>query len=350
MKNKPENLAERIAGDLRKNLSSAAGENTGKLPSARQLAAQYKCSHQTANSALNILTAEGLIFRKHGSGSWKSSFGRKLNIACMLDVQTHADKFSLLPDLIHNLLIELKKNICDFQIFSYSDLKKANFSPRLFDRFDGLITDTRFSDPHSRQLINEFNKPKLWPWPSEFVLASGNQLIADYVSGYSSIFQKARRHGINKRYLYYNNEFFRKVMFAALVGCGWHEEEFEFVNIDFPATILGAYKYALNIPAEADILHVCTADMIAWGFFEAMRDRNLPVGDFHITGMGNMEARGFIPLGEPKLTTVHHPREPYFAMAVKMFCRKIREQSLISEVIQIPGELVLRESAFYSKK
>ena len=34
----------------------------------------------------------------------------------------------------------------------------------------------------------------------------------------------------------------------------------------------------------------------------------------------------------------------------KLLCQKIRENSLISEVIRIPGKVVYRESAFYEKK
>ena len=85
------------------------------------------------------------------------------------------------------------------------------------------------------------------------------------------------------------------------------------------------------------------------GFFDAMMERGLQPGDFHITGLGNMESWGFTPLGTPKLTTTHHPREPYLGMAVQMLCRQIREKSNVAEIIRIPGELILRESAFYKK-
>ena len=349
MKNKSENLAERIAGNLRAELSADTGKSRGKLPSARNLAELYNCSHQTANSALNILANEGLIIRKHGSGSWQRQVKRRIRIACLLDDNNPSD-FSTLSYLVKFLLLLLEKNQCDYQLFSFSDLKSANFSPHIFRDFDGLITDTRYNDPYSKQLIYEFDRPKLWPWPTFYHLASGNQVVADYISAFVQILKKAKLWGIKKCCLYYRRNEFSDIMQAAVAGSGWDESAIEYISLGSLNSIMGACKYGMNIPAGPDILHMTSADLIAWGFFEAMQERGLEPGDFHITGLGNMEAQGFVPLGEPKLTTTHHPREPYLEMAVQMFCRQIREKSNISEIIRIPGEVILRESAFYKKK
>ncbi|MBE6368155.1 MAG: GntR family transcriptional regulator [Lentisphaerae bacterium] len=349
MKNNSSNLVLQIADDLRKKIGRGELPVSGRIFSARQLAVLYNCSHQTANSALNLLANEGAITRKQGSGSYRKQEIVRPKIACLMK-DSHTSDFSTLSYFVKFLLLLLEKNQCDYQLFSFQDLQSANFSPHLFREFDGLITDTRYSDHNSMQLIYDFDRPKLWPWPTFYQLATGNQVVADYISTFIQILKKAKLWGIKKCYLYHRRNEFLEIMQAAVAGSSWDEAAIEYINLGPLNSIMSACKYAMDIPAEPDILHMTSADMIAWGFYEAMMERGLEPGDFHITGLGNMEGFGFIPLGAPKLTTTYHPREPYLEMAVQMFCRQIREKSNVSEIIRIPGELILRESAFYKKK
>lgn len=349
MKNHSKNLVSQIADDLRGKLDGGELPDSGRFLSARQLAALYHCSHQTASCALNLLAGEGLIVRKQGSGSWRRQTIARPRIACLLG-DCVPGNFSTQPYLVKLLLLLLEKNQCDYQLFSLKDLQAAHFSPRIFRDFDGLITDTRFSDPDSMQLIYDFDRPKLWPWPTFYQLAAGNQVVADYICAFGKILKKAKLWGVKKCYLYYRRDGFRDIVNAAVAGSGWDSSQIEYVDMGSCNTISAACKYAMNIPAGPEILHLTCADMTAWGFFEAMLERGLEPGEFHITGLGNMEAQGFTPLGTPKLTSIDHPREPYLEMAVQMLCRQIRENSNISEIIRIPGELILRESAFYKKK
>ena len=348
MKNISKNLVLQIADDLRKKIDTGEIPASGRIFSARQLAGLYNCSHQTANSALNLLADEGAITRKHGSGSFRKKEIARPKIACLLEWRDISD-FSTYSYLVKHLLLLLEKNQCDYQLFSFQDLKNANFSPHIFRSFDGLIVDTRFTDHNSKQLIYEFDRPKLWPWPTFYQLATGNQIVADYISAFGKILKKAKQWGIKKCYFHYRRKEFFEIMQAAVAGSDWDDSAIEYVCLGEINTIIGASKYAMNISADPEILHITSADMIAWGFFDAMMERGLQPGDFHITGLGNMESWGFTPLGTPKLTTTHHPREPYLEMAVQMLCRQIREKSNVAEIIRIPGELILRESAFYKK-
>ena len=47
-----------------------AGELTGKLPSERELAAQFGVGASTAKKALALLAADGLIRKRQGWGAW----------------------------------------------------------------------------------------------------------------------------------------------------------------------------------------------------------------------------------------------------------------------------------------
>ncbi|WP_189240664.1 GntR family transcriptional regulator [Planomonospora parontospora] len=60
----------RIAEDLRSDITSGRLQPGWKLPSGRELARRYGVTQNTANRALSILAAEGLIVVKTGSGTY----------------------------------------------------------------------------------------------------------------------------------------------------------------------------------------------------------------------------------------------------------------------------------------
>lgn len=58
----------RIADDLRASIESGELAANAKLPSERELAAQYGTARNTAREAVSILQAEGLVVAQHGKG------------------------------------------------------------------------------------------------------------------------------------------------------------------------------------------------------------------------------------------------------------------------------------------
>ena len=244
-----DNMAWKIADVLRQELETAGQGSERSFFSSRMLAGRFNCSHQTVNNALNILAGEGLLERKYGSGSWSCRKRERLNIACMIN-----DDFSLYHHKIYsrelfivkNLLEILDEKQCSYHIFSIEELRRNNFSIRLLDKFDGLIVDTRFSDRHSRQLVNEFERPKLWPLASTIVNASGCQAVCDYIKPFSAIFRKARQSGIRRCVLHYANFEIGNAMNEALRCSSWLENESESIYHQTVTTQLYSYKYLLS--------------------------------------------------------------------------------------------------------
>lgn len=60
----------RIADELRTKITGGELLPGEKLPSERQLAAQYGTARNTAAEAISILRSEGLVLAKHGSGAY----------------------------------------------------------------------------------------------------------------------------------------------------------------------------------------------------------------------------------------------------------------------------------------
>ncbi|MBE6380818.1 MAG: GntR family transcriptional regulator [Lentisphaerae bacterium] len=346
-----DNMAVKIANVLRAELQENADAGNSSFFSARQLAGRFNCSHQTVNNALNILAGEGWLERKQGAGSWSKPSMKHMRIACMVDTdfsKYRPENYSAIPLLSQKLFACLEKHNCEYRIFSINDLRRGNFSPHIFDNYAGLIADTRFSDRNSRQLANEFPRPKLWPWTSSIINVSGSQVVGDHMAGFSRIFQKARRCGIRKIVLHNIQKSFQHIMHEALIYSGWSESEtLEIFHENFN-TQLAAYKYALNMVVEPDTLHACEADMLALGFFEALLDRGFKPGEFNVSGNGNIESLGFLPLGRACLTTLKFDIASALETAVEQFLHKVADPTLPDAVIRVAGNMIVRESAFYN--
>lgn len=64
------NLAERTADDLRRAIQSGLFGETGRLPAEPELAQQLGVSRGTLRHAISVLQEEGLVQRRHGSGTY----------------------------------------------------------------------------------------------------------------------------------------------------------------------------------------------------------------------------------------------------------------------------------------
>ena len=65
-----------IADDLRKQIQSGKPGPGEKLPSIKQLAAEYAVAGQTIQSALRVLRDDGLVVGQHGRGMFVRDPGR----------------------------------------------------------------------------------------------------------------------------------------------------------------------------------------------------------------------------------------------------------------------------------
>lgn len=342
-----DNLAFQIADKIRGNLDRYVADN-GTLPSGRNLAAEFGVSHQTVCRAIQMLAGENLLDCRPGARAVIRKKPRRICLACMISTDYSNDKigtYSDVPYQVKILLEELEQSQCEYRIFNFYDLQKANFSPRIFSGFDGLIAARAFSDINSRQLVNDFPGPKVWLWNNEAANDSGNQVIPDFMAGYTELFARARRHGIRKCMLHCSRKFFAGLMSDALHLNGWSDNDFTVVMHEAPETQLMAYKYALNLPVDNTTLHACASDMLACGFVEAFLDRNLKPGDFHVSGTGDIESSGCLPLGKPMLTTLHTERLDIVRKAVECVQNKIINNDNTTEIIRIKTALKVRKSA-----
>lgn len=338
-----------LAEQLRLQLRDTPYSNA-PFKSARQTAAEFGVSRQTADRALRLLAEEGALTRIPGAGTWqRGSYKRRLRIACMIDRQHSmhpSTPYSDLPMKHQLLLDELEAASCDVEFFSFYELRKANFSSRIFDGFDGLIADFAYCDLHSRQLVCEFKGAKVWFGSAVPMLEPASQVIVDFLSGFIELFHQARKSGIRKFRVHLARPQFREMITRAMELTGIEPDSFQVFERPEIFTQLPAYKYGLQLPHSADTLDVCDLDISACGIYEAFIDRNLVPGEFALSGIGNIESLGFLPFNTPQITTVATPRQEISRAIVDCVLKQIRHPQEISHIVKVPAPVIFRASAF----
>lgn len=89
-----------LANILRELIFQNTGSGIYKLPSEHELCVQYHVSRQTVRAALHLLTEEGLIEKRRGSGSFSTGLGTRENTISI--IVNNADEYTtpaLLADL-----------------------------------------------------------------------------------------------------------------------------------------------------------------------------------------------------------------------------------------------------------
>lgn len=111
MADKYHKIADKIELDLRR--MRALGET--RLPSEQDLAKTFSCSRETIRSALDVLTAKGLIVKRKGSGSFIADKAFSSNK--IFFITEDCDKY-ISPDLIERLKKDLAKSRYELMPFS----------------------------------------------------------------------------------------------------------------------------------------------------------------------------------------------------------------------------------------
>lgn len=88
-----------LADLLRQEIRS--GSRPGRLPTEKELAERYNMSRQTVRHALQILTEEGLIQRRQGSGSYVCSPSEGASTAEVAVITTFGDDY-IFPRVLHD--------------------------------------------------------------------------------------------------------------------------------------------------------------------------------------------------------------------------------------------------------
>ena len=144
---------------------------------------------------------------------------------------------------------------------------------------------------------------------------------------------------------HYDNISFDDCYHTAATITGWEKSECEFIRCK--TNLLEAYRIGQSLTANREIFYVCDSDVLAAGFYRAFLDRGLKPGDFAVSGNGNNEDYGFLPLGEKHLTSVDMQRKEQMKMLLPQLLERVRNHNNTPDIIRISTKLVKRDSTFF---
>lgn len=136
-----------LANLLRNLIFQNTGNGVFKLPSEHALCQQYHVSRQTVRAALSLLSEEGLIEKRHGSGSFSTGLGSRQNsIAVMVN---NAEEYTT-PAFLSNVK---------------SVLGNKGYSTKIYTTYSKISTEREIleelKDASIRGLITEGTKTAL---------------------------------------------------------------------------------------------------------------------------------------------------------------------------------------------
>ena len=104
-----------LAGTLRDLIKKDVKNEINKLPSEQELCRRYHVSRQTVRQALNLLTQEGLIEKRHGSGSYITGHSSNLSDD-QIDILISDDSNYIYPGVLNDIQGTLRKNHFSSQV------------------------------------------------------------------------------------------------------------------------------------------------------------------------------------------------------------------------------------------
>lgn len=104
-----------LAGTLRDLIKKDVKNEINKLPSEQELCRRYHVSRQTVRQALNLLTQEGLIEKRHGSGSYITGHSSNLSDD-QIDILISDDSNYIYPGVLNDIQGTLRKNRFSSQV------------------------------------------------------------------------------------------------------------------------------------------------------------------------------------------------------------------------------------------
>ena len=336
-------IAEILRRELLKN-PPAAGT---RMVSATELSVLHNISVPTAHNVLNLLVKDGLLYRKHGSGTFFA--GKKRYAVGILDQPVGA----MLPQEINAVLGRfceyalyfLKKNNCDAKVISYQEM----FQNDPFSGLDGLLVSQLFIDELSLKILKECHLPFVVYRSAttekkdysccEFDIETGIKEALQYLAPDKNspifLFSENTPEGLWHQEIYHKELAAKKLSFEATFCCTPPETAVEC----FRTVRVRAEKFRNSVI-------FCTSDVLAINLYNALLLENFQPGrDFRLIGVDDTEGYNSNIHNPPVISSIHKPIDTMSFEALKLLLRMIKDPTDNHTVIRIPTTFISRKSS-----
>lgn len=350
-----------VAEELRDHIRRGALEADAPIASVRELAVQFHAPLSTVNRALGQLADEGLLYRRHGSGTFvkesRKSSPRKWRIGFYddNDVARQTPEGGIIFELYERLLLdEFARYDCDIRRPGFYDLSSEERSRMSFSELDGIWVSSSLMDQQTMKNLYHFNGPivifngvSIYDFPAM-------QVLPDWDPGIRQVLERLDI-GKYRKFLLLGG--FYPALRETLLGSfrrqaayfGIMPEQIEERRIqpseDFSLQ-LGGYKFGMSMKPEEDMFIFCQSDFMAFGILEAWKEREIPVGKYPLVSCFNMEGHGVKPFEEPMVTSINHDKDELVRRSIHLLISALEDRDYCLKIIKVPSRLVIRKTAF----
>ena len=164
-----------VADELRGYIEKEAFAPNTSIASSRELSDRFRVPLSTMNRALGCLVDEGLLYRRHGSGTFvkelKEPFSRKWRIGFYdsNDVARRTPEGGIAFELYERLLLdEFARYDCDIRRHGFYDLSSEECSRAAFAELDAILVSAALLDMQTMKNLYMFKGPVIIQYHRDF--------------------------------------------------------------------------------------------------------------------------------------------------------------------------------------
>ena len=133
-----------LADELREKITSGTWPRGSRLMTEAQMAQAYSVGRQTVRQSLEMLSAEGLVQRRQGSGTFVSGSARLSQPSRLVGLITTFASYYIFPDILNSIEDRLRANDCRMLLSVTQNqfcLERSILEDMLRQPIDGLIVE-----------------------------------------------------------------------------------------------------------------------------------------------------------------------------------------------------------------
>ena len=315
------------------------------------------------NRVLSGLEKDGVIVRIKRKGSFvagdtlRPSSYRIGIYSGFPDMQQPPDYFSAFGLWTHHARETLRRKGHVPVPFSFEDMHRLDFDRGL--RLDGLLYIGAF-EPGIIEVLSGKNFPVVQILQTAPVFHPFHQVVPDMANAFLKIARvlSARLSGkihllpktMSQPHLSRIHCIRDALLWGGIPKASIQIHKTEYIIGDDGQ--VGGYKFAETIlpSLRPDDLYFSSSDFFAFGMLSTFLTRGLVPGkDFQLIGFDNLEAEGFLPFGQPILSTVDFPKRKIIEEALRLLEEKILHPGEDAKIIQVPCDFIERKTFFLNQ-
>jgi GntR family transcriptional regulator len=339
-----------IAELLRQNIEDNNLAVDTPIMSIRKIAESYGCSPLTADRAVNLLVAEGILYRVKRKGTFVKRNTEKAKIK--LGYLAQADNFRVMSqkENFEKVFTYCNENNIEIKLYPFCSLDKRKSFLQDIKSLDGLLISAAFVNEETWETIREVKIPKVLYGYDYYQYRAIDQVFLELSGTFEELFNKLNFNKYKKFYLLYEDHLngeFRMNCFKKLLHRAGVDNKARIVSVDWSdsCSIINHRKAKELAPDINNALIVSTSDIVSNVFIDSWAESGLqPMEDYDLISCDNLEDCGFRPYTEPKLTSIDCRLDKRGIIAVNLLLQRIKEDNENFLYYGVPAHLKIRNT------